>query len=87
MGALRIRSYSLVKDKNELLAPMGRRSLLLLKLGCPVGIPEQFPVDSAMWELIQSEAPSPPEPCCPHTVHITEGRSGAVYALDGLSIG
>ena len=45
--------YYLVKDKNELLAPMGRRSLLLLKLGCAVGIPEHFPVDSAMWELIR----------------------------------
>jgi hypothetical protein len=45
-------SYYLVKDKNELLARMGR-SLLLLKLGCPVGIPEQFPVDPVVWKLIQ----------------------------------
>ena len=46
-------SYYLVKDKSDALAQMGRVSLLLLKVGCPVGCPEYFPVERELYDRVK----------------------------------
>ena len=42
-----------IEEKNSALGQFGRHSLLLSKVGCPVGVREHLPVDKSVFDELE----------------------------------